>query len=251
MRMRATLGVVTGALVLSAFAAPAAMADSSEGDTKITKVVVDGDNAVAVGTTAKKFKVSVTATDDSGILGAEEFTLYGPGYGILDSTKPTCVAANATTSTCTGWVTVDPKTDMLFNNNAGTWYVDAWIDAKDEDYIWKEKAGPFKFQRHTKLTTNASPEPVRKGKTVTVTGKLTRVNWETLKYNNFSSQYVKLQYKKRTATAWSTLKTIKSNSLGNLSTTTTATYDGYYRFVYAGTSAAAPVYSAADYIDVQ
>ncbi|MET9731305.1 calcium-binding protein [Streptomyces sp. NPDC006458] len=251
MRMRATLGVVTGALVLSAFAAPAALADDSDGDTKITKVVVDSDNAVAVGTTAKKFKVVVTATDDSGIEGAAEFDLYGPNYGILSTTdEPTCVVVNATTSTCTGWVTVDPNIELL-NNNAGTWYVDAWIDANDGNHIWKEKAGPFKFQRHTKLTTNASPEPVRKGKAITVTGKLTRVNWETLKYNNFSSQYVKLQYKKTNATAWSTLKTIKSNSLGNLSTTTTATYDGYYRFVYAGTSAAAPVNSAADYIDVQ
>lgn len=47
---------------------------------------------------------------------------------------------------------VDPKVDFLSNNNAGRWYVDAWIDAKDGDYIWKEKAGSFLFQRAAKLT---------------------------------------------------------------------------------------------------
>jgi hypothetical protein len=249
--MRATLGVVTGALALSVLAVPVARADGIEGDTKITRVVVDGDNQVQVGATAKRFKVTVTATDNSGIQDADEsIDLYGPNDGVLISDKPVCTVVSATTSTCAAWVTVDPKLD-LFNNNAGAWYVDAWINAKDGDYIWKEKALPFKFQRATKLTANASPEPVRKGKPVSVTGRHTRVNWENGSYYNYGSQYVTLQYKRAGATTWTNVKTIKGTTTGYLNASTTATYDGYYRFLYSGISVSGPTVSAADYIDVQ
>jgi hypothetical protein len=255
MRIRATVAavsVLSGALTLSALAVPAAQADGGYGDTTITKVVVDGDNKASVGvSSAKTIKVSVTATDDSGIQGAEEFTLEGPDYGFLITSKPTCTAVSSTTSTCTASVTVDPKVDYLSNANAGTWYVDAWIDANDGDYIWKEKAGSFKFQRAAQLTANASPEPVTKGRTITVTGKLSRANWETLKYAGYANQSVKLQFRKQGTTTYTTLKTITSNSTGNLSTTVTASTDGYFRYSFAGTTTTAAISATGDYVDVQ
>ncbi|MFF7448302.1 MULTISPECIES: calcium-binding protein [unclassified Streptomyces] len=252
MRIRAIGAATIGALALSALAVPAAQADGSLGDTTITKVVVDGDNKASVGISdAKTIKVSVTAKDDSGIAGAQEFSLTGPGYGFLTTGKPTCTASSATTSTCTASVKVDPRTDYLSNASAGTWYVDAWIDAKDDDYIWTEKAGSFKFQRAAKLTANASPEPVKKGKTITVTGKLSRANWESLAYAGYSGQSVKLQFRKKSASTYTTVKTIKSNSTGNLSTTVTASVDGYYRYVFAGTTTTAAVNATGDLIDVQ
>lgn len=139
MRIRATVAAVAGALALSAFAVPAAQADGGSGDTTITKVVVDGDNKVSVGpSAAKTIKVSVTAQDDSGIAGADAFTLKGPGYGFFTASKPTCTAVSSTTSTCTASVLVDPKVDYLSNANARTWYVEAWIDADDGDFVGKE-----------------------------------------------------------------------------------------------------------------
>ncbi|WP_181795061.1 calcium-binding protein [Streptomyces sp. WELS2] len=252
MRIRASVAVVSGALALSALAVPAAQADAVEGNVKITKVVVDGDNKVQIGTSgAVTVKVSVTATDNSGIKGADEFALYGPGGGIETTGKPTCAKVNATTSTCTASVKIDPRTDYLSDKSAGTWYVDAWIDAKDGDYVWKEKAGAFSFQRAAKLTANATPEPVKKGKTITVTGALTRADWESLKYGGYGAQSVKLQYSKKGTTGYTTVKTVKTDSKGNLKTTVKATADGYYRFSYAGNSATAAVNSAADFIDVK
>ncbi|MEV5314081.1 calcium-binding protein [Streptomyces sp. NPDC052610] len=255
MRMRATLGVLTGALALSVVAVPAAQADTRDGgygDTTITKVVVDGDNKASVGiSAAKTIKVSVTAKDDSGIAGAEEFTLEGPGYGFLITDKPTCTEVSSTTSTCTASVVVDPKVDYLSNASAGTWYVDAWIDANDGDYIWKEKAGSFNFQRASKLTVNASPEPVKKGATLTVTGKLTRANWESLKYAGYSGQSVKLQYRKNGTSTYTTLKTIKTNTYGDLKTTVTASADGYYRYSFAGTTTTPAVNATGDFVDVK
>ncbi|WP_241192456.1 calcium-binding protein, partial [Streptomyces sp. ADI96-02] len=173
MRMRNSAAVVTGALALSVLAVPAAQADGF-GDTAITKVTVNGGKNVVVGTSgAKKFTVTVAAKDDSGIAGAR-IDLYGPSFGVLMSNRTTCSGG-----TCTASFTVDPKVDLAYNNGAaGTWYVDAWVDGKDGDYIWTKKAKSFKLLRAAKLTTNASPEPVKKGKTITVTGKLTRANWD-------------------------------------------------------------------------
>ncbi|WP_405796818.1 calcium-binding protein [Streptomyces sp. NBC_01506] len=252
MRIRASVAVITGALALSTVAVPAAQADGGLGDTKITKVVVDGDNKVSISTSGTNtIKVSVTASDDSGIQGADAFSLVGPGYGFEVTGTPTCTAASATTSTCTASVKIAPKTDYLSNTNAGTWYVDAWIDANDGDFVWKEKAGSFSFQRASKLTANASPEPVKKGKTITATGALTRANWETLKFGGYASQSVKLQFRKKNSDTYTTLKTVKADSKGNIKTTTKATADGYYRFSFAGTSTTPAVNAAGDYVDVQ
>ena len=252
MRIRATVVAVSGALALSAVAVPAAQADGGLGDTKITKVVVDGDNTVTVGAAStKSIKVSVTATDNSGIAGAEEFSLVGPGYGYLSTGTPTCVKVNATTSTCSASVLVDPRVGDLLNANAGTWYVDAWIDGKDDDFVWKEKAGSFKVQRASQLSANAAPEPVKKGKTITVTGKLSRANWETHSYKGYSTQSVKLQFRKKGSDTYTDVKTVKTSSTGTLRTTTKATVDGYYRFVFAGTSTTPAVNAAGDFIDVK
>ncbi|MEU8848741.1 calcium-binding protein [Streptomyces sp. NPDC048564] len=252
MRIRATVAAVSGALALSALAAPAAQADASAGDTTITKVVVDGDNMASVGTSvAKTIKVSVTAQDDSGILSAEEFSLSGPDYGYFTTGKPTCTVVSATTSTCTASVLVDPKVDYLTNASAGTWYVDALVDARDGDFVWKEKAGSFKFQRASKLSVNASPEPVTKGRTITVTGKLSRANWEDLQYHGYTNQSVKLQFRKKDSSTYTTLKNITSNSTGELKTTVTASTDGYFRYSFAGTTTTPAVNATGDFVDVR
>ncbi|MFF4352163.1 calcium-binding protein [Streptomyces sp. NPDC001530] len=254
MRKRTTTVALLAAFTAAgAVLAPAAFADGSQGDTTITKVVVNGGKNVVIGaTTAKTFTVSVTATDNEGIAGAD-ITLNGPNYGIFTTSSVTCVAASATTSTCSASFTVDPRVYDISNDQAGTWYVDAWVDAKGDDsnFIWKEKAGSFKVQRASKLTVNASPEPVVKGRTVTVTGKLSRANWEDGLYHGYTNQSVKLQFRKAGTSTYTTLKTITSDSTGNLKTTTTAGVDGYYRFSFAGTSTTPAANATGDYVDVQ
>ncbi|MHA5047258.1 calcium-binding protein [Streptomyces sp. SD15] len=254
MRKRTTtVALIASIAAAGAVLAPAAHADGVQGDTKITKVVVNGGKNVVIGaTTVKTFTVSVTATDNKGIASAE-IDLYGPNYGMLTTASVKCVAANTTTSTCSGSFTVDPRVYDVVNDEAGTWYVDAWVDAKGDDsnFIWKEKAGSFKLQRASKLTVNASPEPVKKGKTITVTGALTRANWESGKYAGLSGQSVKLQFKKKGTTTYTTVKTIKSTTGGALKTTVTASVDGTYRYSYAGIASTAAVSATGDAIDVQ
>ncbi|WP_406330962.1 calcium-binding protein [Streptomyces sp. NBC_00203] len=254
MRKRTTtVALLTAFTAAGAALAPAAFADGVQGDTAITKVVVNGGKNVVIGAASvKTFTVSVTATDDQGIKSAD-ITLNGPGYGILTTSSVKCVAANATTSTCSSSFTVDPRVYDVTNDQAGTWYVDAWVDANGDDsnFIWTEKAGSFKLQKASKLTVNASPEPVKKGKTITVTGALTRANWEAGKYSGYVGQPVKLQFKKKGSSTYTTVKTIKTTTGGALKTTVTASVDGNYRYSFAGTSTTPAVNATGDAIDVQ
>ncbi|MFD5690116.1 calcium-binding protein [Streptomyces rubiginosohelvolus] len=249
MRIRTTAATaaVVGALALSVVAAPSAQADGRYGDIVITKVTVNGGKNVVVGTSAvKKFSVTVTAEDDSGIEAAD-INLRGPGFGYLSSSDTRCSG-----STCTAKFTVDPKVDLPYSNDiAGTWYVDAWVDAYDGDFIWTEKAKSFKFQRASRLSVNASPEPVKKGKTLTVTGKLERANWDTFKYHGYTKQPVKLQFKKKGAKSYTTVKTVTSSSTGALKTTVKASADGHWRYSFAGTSTTPAVSAGGDFVDVK
>ncbi|MEU5594351.1 calcium-binding protein [Streptomyces sp. NPDC020298] len=283
MRIRASVAVVTGALALTALAVPAAQADShpslaskmptvskvtpftavhpadvTEGDTKITSVTVNGGKDIVVGTTQKKtFTISVTATDPEGIYDGMAMLWHGSDFDhvdgaiVPDADQGTCTASSATTSTCKVTVVADPSDNIYSNVLAGSWKL--WVGAigNDGDQIIREAYKTVKVQRASKLTVNASPEPVKKGKTVTVTGKLSRANWDTNKYAGYTNQPVKLQFRKKNSSTYTTLKTIKSDSTGNLKTTTTASVDGYYRYSFAGTSTTPAINATGDYVDVR
>lgn len=274
MRIRATVAALSGTLALSALVVPAAQAadepssaprlaakasqGANVGDTKITKVSVNGGKDVVVGTTNKvKFSVAVTATDPEGIAAGSAFLYHGGSIdtadGVLtpDDFDGKCKVVNATTSTCTVTIVADPKVD-LYNDLAGSgWKVYAAAGANDDDSAEGESyKSDANVQRYARLTTNASPEPIKKGKTLTVTGALTRANWDTSKYAGYTKQSVKLQYKKKGAASYSTLKTITSDTKGNLKTTVKASADGYFRYVFAGTSTTPAVTSTSDFVDV-
>jgi len=278
MRIRATVAALSGTLALSALAVPAAQAadgpdltqretsvvkaaaDEVVGDTKITKVSVNKGKDIVVGTTNKvKFDIAVTATDPSGIYYGSAFLWHGTdieddidGVLIPENLDGTCKVVNTTTSTCTVSVVVDPKADLYDNVLAGKWKVAASAVGNDGDSIQKDElTSDARVQRYARLTTNASPEPIKKGKTLTVKGALTRANWYTSKYAGYTKQDVKLQYKKKGASSYTTLKTVKSDTKGNLSTTVKASADGYFRYVFAGTSTTPAVTSKSDFVDVQ
>ena len=90
-----------------------------------------------------------------------------------------------------------------------------------------------------------------KGKTITATGKLSRANWEDFKYHGYTNQSVQLQFRKKSSNTYTTVKTVKSNSTGELKTTVTASVDGYYRWSFAGTSTTPAVKAAGDFVDVR
>ncbi|ANP55767.1 hypothetical protein J2Z21_005575 [Streptomyces griseochromogenes] len=259
MRFRATVAAVSGALALSALAIPAAHADAGRGDTKISNVVVNGGKPVVVGATGSKtFSVSFTVTDDGGVEWAQAILYHGPNIDESDSGavantgdhRSKCTVVSATKSTCTATYTLKAGANLV-NKVAGTWKVWAIARARDTNYVQRDNAKTFQAQRLSKLTADAAPEPVKKGKTLTVTGALTRANWDAAKYSGYSGQSVKLQFRKNGSSTYTTLKTVRADSRGNLKTTTTASADGYYRFAFAGDSTTPAVSAAGDFVDVR
>ncbi|WP_328872171.1 hypothetical protein OHT76_19740 [Streptomyces sp. NBC_00287] len=303
MRIRATVAAVSGALVLSAVAAPLALADDSrvpaelsaaseaahaatgksayataeDGlpyalDATFSNVKVNNGSNIKVGTTnVVNVPVSFTLTHAADVdIHASDFfagvELYrGESFENsiwwFDSNDATCTDTSATAASCKATVAIDPY--LLLNEDAGAWKAAAFAVAfNGEDpenpvldnvgVAVKDKTNSFNLQRYSKLTVNASPEPVKKGATITVTGKLTRASWDSNTYAGMpSGQSVVLQFRKKGTTTYSNVKGIKTTTGGALKTTVTASADGYYRFTYAGITSTAPVSAAGDFIDVQ
>ncbi|WP_046734065.1 hypothetical protein [Streptomyces humi] len=260
MRIRATVAAVSGALAISAFVAPAAHAAGTAPNVTFSNVKVNKGSSMVVGTTKASFSVTYTVTHPS-TLKASDFATGPAIYRGTSVTKPsdlfvsddpgTCTAASSTVLNCKASLVFTVNGDWdLTNSEAGSWNVGA-VAVGEGGSKWVGGLGTTKVLRATKLTVNATPEPVKKGKTVTVTGSLTRANWDTHKYGAFGSQSVKLQFRKKSAGTYTTLKTIKSSSTGALKTTTTATVDGYYRYSFAATTTSGAANATGDYVDVQ
>ncbi|MFG2440981.1 hypothetical protein [Streptomyces sp. NPDC048508] len=243
-------------------------------DLSFSNVKVNSGKPIVVGTT-HRVSVPVTYTVNHGAsvdITADDFLmpveLYRGSYDepvnfLFGDDFPSCTETSSTTATCKGTIDVYPQ--ELMNEDAGTWKAIGYaialngIDPEDDNADWskvgyteQDALATTKLQRYARLTVNASPEPVKKGKTITVTGLLSRANWDTGKYAGYTVQPVGLQFRtKSSSTYTSTLKTVKSDSKGNLKTTTTATVDGYFRYNFAGTSTTPAVKATGDYVDVQ
>ncbi|MFI0512526.1 hypothetical protein ACH3Y9_20795 [Streptomyces sp. WSLK1-5] len=266
MRIRALVLAASGAVALSALAVPSASAATAGPAVTFSQLKVNSGKNIVVGTTST---VTVSATytvTKPASLNASSFqtgpVLYrGATLGLnsddlLGGDEPgTCTVSSSTVLKCTAKIQFRPKGSDedgdLRSSQAGTWKLGALAVNNAGGMTWQGNQGTTHLQRRATLTTDASPEPVKKGRTITVTGKLARANWDTNKYAGYSTQPVKLQFKKKGATTWSTLKTIKSSTTGALKTTVTASTDGYFRYVFAGTTTTSPVNSAADFVDVQ
>ncbi|WEH29240.1 hypothetical protein [Streptomyces sp. AM 3-1-1] len=181
------------------------------------------------------------------------------GENIIPPGGTTCYERDAKHARCEGELFIDPhptKYSVDSNSDATTWKtaIGLTLFTRDDQLKTHEtETRPYTVQlkRAARTTTNATPEPVSKGKKVTVTGKVTRANWSTKKYDAYSGRTVSLQFRAKGAKTYKTLKKATSNGTGNLKTTVTAGVDGYYRWVYYGNSTTGSATSTADYVDVR
>ncbi|WP_031169255.1 hypothetical protein [Streptomyces durhamensis] len=250
----------SGKTALAAASAPVGDLDASFSNFKIAK-------AIKVGTT-NKVSTTVTYTMTYGAdvdIASDNFVtipmIYHGSEDTPDSVQGSdlpavCKVVSAGTASCKGSIDIYPKTSdadlKLRNSYAGTWHGAAIaVDFDSEHSSLQTGFAATLVQRNSTLTVNAAPEPVKKGATVTVTGKLARANWEDHLYHGYTGQSVQLQFRKKDSSTYTTLKTLKTDSTGNLKTTTKATVDGYYRFSFAGTSTTPAVNAAGDFVDVQ
>ncbi|WP_369197849.1 hypothetical protein [Streptomyces djakartensis] len=257
-RTAGTACIVVGATVLTLLSTTVAHAEG-RGDIRVTKTVVNGGNNVIVGTSARvTYPIAITIRDDSGVKGLTRVSVFNKsnGWGFSDWVDTKCEAKSSTTSVCTAKMTVAPAwlADSVpgdVNVSAGVWQVNATVRAKDGDYWISDHIAEFKMKRASKLTTDASPEPVAKGAALTVTGKLSRANWEDLKYHGYTGQNVQLQFKKAGAARYSTVKTVKTDGSGKLGTKVTATSAGTWRWYFPGTTTTARVVSTGDTVTLK
>ncbi|AKN71017.1 lipoprotein [Streptomyces sp. PBH53] len=258
--LRAVAQHTSGPAAFTAASAPIGDLKVSFSDFKITK-------AIKVGTTDKvttwvTYKMThaadIDVTDGSVLTGPLIYrgSAEDPENVQGGQNPATCTATSATTATCKGPIDINPReTDAdlkLRNAQAGTWRGAALaLDFENEKSAVQFDLGTTLVQRNSTLTVNASPEPVKKGSTLTVTGKLSRANWEDHKYHGYTGQSVKLQFRKKGSSTYTTLKTVRTDSTGGLKTTAKATADGYYRFSFAGTTSTPAVSAAGDFVDVR
>lgn len=247
--------VAGGAAALILLTATGAQAEG-EGDIRVTKTVVNGGKNVIVGTSkAVEYPIAITIKDDSGVKGLTDVstinTSSAGGGGFAEWTDTKCVRTTSTTSVCTATMRITPAwipgySDADSNKAAGEWQVNATVKANDGDYWISDRIALYKVKRASRLTTDATPEPVAKGASLTVNGKLTRANWENLEYHGYTEQAVKLQFRPAGGAHYSTVKTVRTGAHGKLSTKVTVTSAGSWRWYFPGTTTTARVVSAGD-----
>ncbi|MGQ5655714.1 hypothetical protein ACUJ8H_37810 [Streptomyces sp. EKR5.2] len=263
MRIRPATAAIFLATALSATVTPAtaqAADRAASSDTTFSKVVVNAGEDVVLGlTTRKTITITWTVKDPDGVAASWAYLWHGTDTDDADGILPTyppagkCTVSSTdrTTSTCKVSFAVDTARDLDDNAFAGTWKVLAEAQDANDDWTAVDVVTTVRIKRYAKVTVNASPEPVKRGRSITVTGKLTRANWESGTYTGYEGRPVQLQFRKKGSTTYTTLKTITSGSKGALKTTTKAGTDGYFRLRFIGTTTTGPATAAGDFVDVR
>ncbi|WP_328554781.1 calcium-binding protein [Streptomyces sp. NBC_00358] len=239
MRIRTAAAAAVGTFALLSFLTPAAHADTRKGDTAFTSLAFSR-TTVDVGVSATQtMTVTATAKDGSGIKDIYGAKLVSPDSRVIHAGSAACTKPSSTTRKCVFKYSLDPHgTDYydLKNSSAGTWQFTAEAAAMDGDFYELQTGAPVKIKRYAELAAaQASPEPVVKGHTLTVTGTLTRASWDTNVYAGYGGQPVALQFKKSGSSTYGTVKTVSTDSSGKLRTTVTANSSGTWRWKFAGT----------------
>lgn len=191
-------------------------------------------STVTLGLESKLVTFAVDAHDDCGI---EDWDISGPH----------------------GWAWKKSPTDRIYawsNADAGASHVD--VSVNDPNYNTTTERFSFRLKRATRVSGfNATPEPVKKGKYVTVKGVLKRADWDKGKYAPYGakSQKVQIQFKARGSSTYKTIKTVtvgkKSAVKVKIKVVGAVAKDGTYRLSYAGNGTSGSSVSAGDYVDVK
>ena len=172
-----------------------------------------------------------------------QFGLYGPNF--IDDVDLEPVGTTNGVTTYDKGLRITPGN--VPNAEAGLWktFVSVWGQE------FPNAPGPnFQMLRAARLTSNATPEPVRKGKTITVRGQLDRADWDALAYRGYGGREVQLQWRSPKGT-YRTVKTVTSAKSGSVTATVKAARDGCFRFAFKGSTTTAAASSAGDCVDVR
>jgi hypothetical protein len=224
---------------------PSIQQQSSHGDTRILKVVVNGGVPIELGASdSANFSFSITAEDPSGIRSVDQIGLWSNNYGILVPSATSCQAVSRTTSVCTGTSSVSIPKHQIFDDMAGHWFVQATANANDGDKRTEDEAGKFSVLKMSRLTVFGGPtQTVARGQSISISGLLEKPDWRTQTMVGNPSQNVSLQFCANGCAKPVTVATVRSDSGGNLLATVRASSSGTYTWVYPGSFWASSVSS--------
>ncbi|MEV5608047.1 calcium-binding protein [Streptomyces sp. NPDC052225] len=243
---------------------PRTLAADGTGDvTVVSGITVNGGNSARVGTTnTQTITVKWTVSGGSTLYGSHAAIWRGTDQDTglkqfmnseeFGSDTDPCVQSADGTFACTETFKIDPRYDLK-NEDAGAWKIDLYAITEATTDVDTENAKTWYLQRWSRLSNNASPEPVAKGKTITITGKLERANWETHKYAGYTQQTVRLQERSLTGSYATTSSHVTgTGSLAGVEKQTrTATADRCYRYKFEGTTTTPAVTATGDCVDVR
>ncbi|MEU5975922.1 hypothetical protein [Streptomyces sp. NPDC047315] len=255
LRTRVAASAAGGALALTALAVPGAQADAPQHRTQPPTTRVDGGyppaNRVIVGTTTPNtLTVNFWASDPVLVerLGARLFQGTSPteAQRWWHPAKTKCTGS-AFEQYCTATFVFDPR-GPLANVHAGKWGVQVW--AAGTDHVQKT-AGHFMLKRAAKMAINATPEPAKRGRTITVNGSFTRANWDTNTYTGYARVPVVLSEREPDRAHYGRIATVATDAKGLLKARITAKDDRFFRYSYNSDFTTDIAISYGDYVDVR
>ncbi|MER6912628.1 hypothetical protein ABT354_13240 [Streptomyces sp. NPDC000594] len=246
--------VVAGGAAAVFTAVAAVPAGAAEGGVSFSRVQVNGGKPIVIGASKE---VAVPASFRMATTHQWKFPavfLYRDGtrdqlWHAIETSD--CIAAGRDVCDFNETMFFDPSVWSMRNSEAGAWKVAAEVHFTGGGGDTDAKGLTVYVKRDSRLTVNASPEPVSEGRTITVTGKVTRANWETRKYGSYGGRTVSLQFKPAGAASYTTVKKVQANGSGGLRTTVKASKTGTWRWVYHGNSTTGPSTSAGDSVVVR
>ena len=246
--------VVAGGAAAVFTAVAAVPAGAAEGGVSFTRVQVNGGKSIVIGVSKE---VAVPASFRMATTHKWKWPavfLYRGGAGDrLWHAVETSDCINVSSGVCDFNETMyfDPSVWDMRNSEAGAWKVGAEVYFEGGGGDTDDKGLTVHVKRNSRLTVNASPEPVSKDRTITVTGKVTRANWETRKYASYGGRLVSLQFKPAGTASYTTVKKVYANGSGDLRTTVKASKTGTWRWVYYGNTTTGPSTSSGDNVVVK
>ncbi|MEU6345687.1 hypothetical protein ABZ883_32575 [Streptomyces sp. NPDC046977] len=231
----AAVAAVAASLIVGAVAAPHAQAGGLVGELQISSVVVNSGRAVAVDSSGTvSVPASMFVSDWDGLAGAGGTLYHGVSTTDNDRTAqltgcqwPSSPARVSATCAMKGTL------DGLKHSQAGTWKMSA--DAYGGFFLQHrhiDTAATFDVLRASKLVAGVGPRPV-KGQVVTLSGRLTRANWETHVDEDYAGKQVLVQFCSSTCSAGWPLTT---DSNGRFQDTVSTGVAGFWKVSSAATA---------------
>lgn len=233
---------VVAAAPLALLAGPAQAATCSTAPTVLATQVLP--KTVVVDTTGvSPFDVVVAVRDNGCAVSSVRAVVSSPSA----TAEPEMTAGPAEDGVTTYAGGFDLTAGDLANAEAGRWKVrvtTAWEGGSEGT------SASFSVLRSSAVTADATVARIKKGKTLTVKGTLSRADWEKGSSVGYGKQRVELQFR-TTGGRYQKVKTLQARAGGTFAQSVKASKDGCFRVVFRGSSTTAPATSAGDCIDVR